>query len=62
MPQFISQSMNVGYDISGLLGGTGLLIVVGVALDVVQKVESYLLMRNYEGFGLAGGKIKGRRG
>ncbi len=61
VPQFISQSMNVGYDISGLLGGTGLLIVVGVALDVVQKVESYLLMRNYEGFGIAGGRIKGRR-
>ena len=61
VPQFISQSMNVGYDISGLMGGTGLLIVVGVALDVVQKVESYLLMRNYEGFGIAGGRIKGRR-
>ncbi len=61
VPQFISQTMNVGYDISGLLGGTGLLIVVGVALDVVQKVESYLLMRNYEGFGIAGGRIKGRR-
>jgi len=43
------------------MGGTGLLIVVGVALDVVQKVESYLLMRNYEGFGIAGGRIKGRR-
>ena len=62
VPQFISQALNVSYDISGLLGGTGLLIVVGVALDVVQKVESYLLMRNYEGFGLAGGRIKGRRG
>ncbi len=62
VPQFISQGMNVGYDISGMLGGTGLLIVVGVALDVVQKVESYLLMRNYEGFGIAGGRIKGRRG
>ncbi|MCC8189140.1 MAG: preprotein translocase subunit SecY [Planctomycetes bacterium] len=61
IPQFISQALNVGYDISGLLGGTGLLIVVGVALDVVQKVESYLLMRNYEGFGIAGGRIKGRR-
>ncbi|MDR1520955.1 MAG: preprotein translocase subunit SecY [Planctomycetota bacterium] len=61
-PQFISQYMGVDYDISGLLGGTGLLIVVGVALDVVQKVESYLLMRNYEGFGIAGGRIKGRRG
>ncbi len=62
VPQFISRSMGVDYDISGLLGGTGLLIVVGVALDVVQRVESYLLMRNYEGFGIAGGKIKGRRG
>lgn len=62
VPQFISQALNVGYDISGLLGGTGLLIVVGVALDVVQKVESYLLMRNYEGFGIAGGRVKGRRG
>ncbi|MDR0361272.1 MAG: preprotein translocase subunit SecY [Planctomycetota bacterium] len=62
VPQFISRGLNVDYDISGLLGGTGLLIVVGVALDVVQRIESYLLMRNYEGFGLAGGKIKGRRG
>ena len=62
VPQFISNALNVGYDISGLLGGTGLLIVVGVALDLVQKVESHLLMRNYEGFGIAGGRIKGRRG
>ncbi len=62
VPQFISNSMSVGYDISGLLGGTGLLIVVGVALDLVQKIESHLLMRNYEGFGIAGGRIKGRRG
>ncbi|MDR1612333.1 MAG: preprotein translocase subunit SecY [Planctomycetota bacterium] len=62
VPQFISRGLNVDYDISGLLGGTGLLIVVGVALDVVQRIESYLLMRNYEGFGVAGGKLKGRRG
>ncbi len=62
VPQFISNALNVGYDISGLLGGTGLLIVVGVALDLVQKIESHLLMRNYEGFGVAGGRIKGRRG
>ncbi len=62
VPQFISNALSVGYDISGLLGGTGLLIVVGVALDLVQKVESYLLMRNYEGFGIAGGRVKGRRG
>ncbi len=62
IPQFVSHALGVGMDISGLLGGTGLLIVVGVALDLVQKVESYLLMRNYEGFGIAGGRIKGRRG
>ncbi len=60
VPQFISSALQVNYAIAGMLGGTGLLIVVGVALDVVQRVESYLLMRNYEGFGLAGGKIKGR--
>ncbi len=62
VPDFVSQSLNVSYQISGMLGGTGLLIVVGVALDVVQRVESYLLMKNYEGFGLAGGRIRGRRG
>ena len=43
------------------LGGTGLLIVVGVALDIVQKVESHLLMRHYDGF-MKGGRIRGRRG
>ena len=44
-----------------LMGGTSLLIVVGVALDVVQKIESHLLMRHYGGFmgGTAG--IRGRR-
>ena len=62
VPQFISSALGVGHDISGMLGGTGLLIVVGVALDVVQRIESYLLMRNYEGFGIAGGKLRSRRG
>lgn len=60
VPQFISGALQVDYAIAGMLGGTALLIVVGVALDVVQRVESYLLMRNYEGFGIGGGKIKGR--
>jgi preprotein translocase subunit SecY len=45
---------------SRFLGGTGILIVVGVALDIVQKVESHLLMRHYEGF-MKGGRIRGRR-
>jgi len=40
-------------------GGTSLLIVVGVALDTLQQVESHLLMRHYDGF-MKSGKIKGR--
>jgi preprotein translocase subunit SecY len=41
-------------------GGTGLLIVVGVALDTLQQIESHLIMRHYEGF-LKKGKLRGRR-
>jgi preprotein translocase subunit SecY len=41
-------------------GGTTLLIIVGVALDTIQQIESHLLMRHYEGL-LKGSKIKGRR-
>ncbi|MEO0108316.1 MAG: preprotein translocase subunit SecY [candidate division WOR-3 bacterium] len=41
-------------------GGTTLLIIVGVALDTVQQIESHLLMRHYEGL-LKGSRIKGRR-
>jgi len=42
-------------------GGTALLIVVGVAMDTVQQIESQLIMRHYEGF-LKGTRIRGRRG
>jgi len=43
-------------------GGTGLLIVVGVALDTVQQIESHLITRHYEGFtGPRGVRIRGRR-
>lgn len=62
VPQFISRVLQVDSNVAGMLGGTGLLIVVGVALDVVQRVESYLLMRNYEGFGIGDGKVHGRNG
>jgi len=41
-------------------GGTGLLIVVGVALDTLQQIESHLVMRHYDGF-LKRGKLRGRR-
>jgi preprotein translocase subunit SecY len=40
----------VDFVVSQFLGGTGLLIVVSVALDFLQRVEANLLMRNYEGF------------
>jgi preprotein translocase subunit SecY len=40
-------------------GGTSVLIVVGVALDTLQQVESHLLMRHYEGF-VKRGRIRGR--
>jgi preprotein translocase subunit SecY len=40
-------------------GGTSLLIMVGVILDTLQQIESYLLMRHYEGM-MKSGRIKGR--
>ena len=52
--------MDVGYDLASFFGGTSLLIIVGVALDTLQQVESHLLMRHYDGF-LSKGKIRGRR-
>ncbi len=41
-------------------GGTSLLIIVGVALDTLQQIESHLMMRHYDGF-MKSGKIRGRR-
>lgn len=61
VPQIIQNTMKVDNQISDFFGGTGLLIVVGVALDVVNRIESHLLMERYEGFMKGGGKIKGRR-
>jgi len=65
VPTAVSQSMHISYMISQFLGGTGLLIVVSVALDMVQRIEANLLMRNYGGFlsgpGGKGKRIKGRQ-
>jgi preprotein translocase subunit SecY len=47
------------FNIPFYFGGTALLIVVGVAIDTISKIESHLVMRNYEGF-MKAGKIKGR--
>lgn len=55
MPYFLMSGMNVQF----YFGGTGLLIVVGVALDTLSQIESHLVMRHYEGF-LKKGRIRGR--
>jgi preprotein translocase subunit SecY len=57
LPQFITQGLGVTF----YFGGTSLLIVVGVAMDTVQQVESQLIMRHYDGF-MKKARIRGRRG
>jgi preprotein translocase subunit SecY len=47
------------FNVNFFFGGTGLLIVVGVALDTLQQIESHLLMRHYDGF-MKKGRIRGR--
>jgi preprotein translocase subunit SecY len=49
IPTVVSTSMDVPYMIASFYGGTGLLIVVSVSLDLVQKIDSHLTMRNYTG-------------
>jgi preprotein translocase subunit SecY len=65
VPTAVSGSLGIDYQITAFLGGTGLLIVVSVALDMVQRIEANLLMRNYGGFlsapGQKGKRIKGRQ-
>ena len=60
VPFFIGQSLNLTTNYSRFFVGTGLLIMVGVALDTLQQIESYLIMKNYDGF-FKGSRIKGRR-
>ncbi len=57
IPALLQKYLQVPFQ----FGGTGLLIVVGVALDTVQQIESHLITRNYEGFaGPKGPRIRGR--
>ncbi len=59
-PFFVINQFNVTPSYSQFFGGTGLLIIVGVALDTLQQVESQLMTRHYEGF-MKKGRIQGRR-
>lgn len=49
VPTMISGSLGVDFQIASFYGGTGLLIAVSVAFDLVQKIDSHLVMRNYRG-------------
>ena len=60
-PFFVTRQFQVTPSFSQFFGGTGLLIIVGVALDTLQQLESQLMTRHYEGFMKGGGKIRGRR-
>jgi len=59
LPAFVSR-LGVSGSFASFFGGTSLLIMVGVALDTLQQIESHLLMRHYDGF-MKSGKMKGRR-
>ncbi|MBL8004163.1 MAG: preprotein translocase subunit SecY [Candidatus Kapabacteria bacterium] len=61
LPTFVSNVLGVPMQFASFFGGTSLLIMVGVALDTLQQIESYLLMRHYDGF-MKSGKIRGRVG
>ena len=67
IPSIVSKQMGIPFFVSSFLGGTGLLIVVSVGLDLIQRIEANLLMRNYAGF-LSGGdkgagpRVRSRRG
>ena len=49
IPTIISAAMHVPLMVASFYGGTGLLIAVSVAFDLVQKIDSHLVMRNYKG-------------
>ncbi len=61
VPTVVSALLDIDWRVATFLGGTGLLIVVSVSLDLVQKIEANLLMRSYEGFSETG-RIKGAYG
>ncbi len=57
LPNWAIHGMNVNF----YFGGTSLLIVVGVAMDTVNQIESQLIMRHYDGFSPRSGRIRGRK-
>lgn len=63
IPSVVTTQLQIPYRVSAFLGGTGLLIVVSVTLDMIQRIEANLIMRNYRGFlGEQGARVRGPRG
>jgi preprotein translocase subunit SecY len=60
IPMVLSRQFRIPWLVASFLGGTSLLIIVGVALDTMRQVESHLLMRHYDGF-LKKGKLRSRK-
>jgi preprotein translocase subunit SecY len=60
VPTIIQRWLKLPPAMAYLMGGTSLLIMVGVDLDTMKQIESHLLMRHYDGFMKKGGKIRGR--
>lgn len=58
-PDILLFTYNVPFSVAVFFGGTGMLITVGVLLDTMRQIETYLLQRHYDGF-LKKGKIRGR--
>jgi preprotein translocase subunit SecY len=58
-PDLITYWFGIPFLPASFLGGTGLLIIVGVILDTNRQIEAHLLMRDYEGF-MKKGRIRGR--
>jgi preprotein translocase subunit SecY len=61
LDQYAPRWFTDGLGVQFYFGGTSLLIIVGVAMDTVQQVESQLIMRHYDGF-MKKTRIRGRRG
>jgi preprotein translocase subunit SecY len=59
LPSVLTKKLNVPQDLAQFMGGTSLLIMVGVMLDTMRQIESHLVMRNYDGF-LKKGRVHGR--
>jgi preprotein translocase subunit SecY len=59
IPWLMTRFLGIDFNVTQFFGGTSLLITVGVILDTLRQMESYLLLRQYDGF-MKKGRVKGR--